>query len=480
MGIISKEIEDQKKERATFMHYDNRAKELATELTELQGRLADYNIIMDKVASNIDKDMMEEEVKELKSANDETSAEIDRLYEQRRHMEEQLRDMEKSIESEQSNTERVVESMDPIEREQYDKTVNERNKLENKIGEMQNQIDLLSSEKINLEEQIALSQVKQEAVKLRVKITEAEQKRSKLLEEQKNKLSPEEEREKLLARVKQDNMDIVAAERRIAEAEKKMADAEQELEQLESDLDGNHAEKQAKFIELRKREEAIDEFMPTFEQNKEEELQKLQNLEETVVERLRGLAYAINNTGQLTTGDEMAILNESEAENPEDKSFDGLSKEHIRLQQILMKMEGLEKKLNDESVELNEKIKLRQNELIILEDLESLKARNEEKHDELTAKKDELTARLPDVEKELKNIRDEYEGLKTELEKNDVYLQISALEDNLEKLRKNNEDIENFIRESRDAMNYQPLKDQTFELIEKYNQFLHENTKPIY
>ncbi|KAK0082851.1 hypothetical protein PV325_009744 [Microctonus aethiopoides] len=481
ISIISKEIDNQNKERATFMHYDSRAKDLASELTELQGKLADYNIVIDKVASNVDKDMIEHEIKDMKMANDRASVEIERLFEQRRLKEQQLNEMEDKIELEQKKAERIIESMDLLTRNNYDKLINERNQLENEVGRMQREIDLLTAEKLSLEEQMSLSQIKQEAVKLRIKISEVEKKREKLKEEEKNKLSPDEEREHLLNRVKQDNMDIMAAEKRIAEAEKRISEAEQELEQLDNDLEDNHSDKQIKYNELRKREEAIEQFMPTFEQNKDEEMEKLKNLEENVVEKLRTLAYAIDQTGQLFINDEMAILNISNENSDQvDQSFEGLSKEHIRLQQTIMKMENLEKKLNQELIELNEKITQRQNELIMLEDLEGLKARSEMKQEELITLQKQLKIQQPNCKKELTNVQKEHEALKSELEKNEIYIQISALEEKLDKLKLNNESIQNFISQSRDKMNYQPLKDRALDLVEKYNIFLRDNTKSVY
>lgn len=481
IGIITREIDSQNRERATFIHYDNRAKELATELTDLQGKLADFNIVIDKSTSNIDKETIEQEVTELREFNDKASTEVDRLYEQRRSKEQQLCDMEERIQSEKKKEERIIESMSPEIREKYDKLINQRNELENDISTMQKEIDNMSNEKISLEEQIALSQVKQEVVKLKLKITEVEEKREKLKEERKNKLSPDEERERLLAKVKQDNMDIVAAERRTEDAKKHINEFEQELEQLETEMDENHSEKQVKYNELRKREEAIELFMPSFDQNKIDELEKIENLEENIVEKLQKLSFAIDqDAGQLT--DEMAILNFSSNDQSQeaDKSFEGLSKEHVRLQHVMMKMLALEKKLNGELIEINEKTNKKENELLVLEDLDGLKTRTDEKYKELIKRKEELKIRYPNCEKELSIIKKEYESLKNELNKNDTYLQITALEEKFDKLKENNNIIQKLITEGRDSVNYQPLREKTFTLVAEYNVFLQQNTKNIY
>ncbi|KAH0568146.1 hypothetical protein KQX54_018870 [Cotesia glomerata] len=437
---------------------------------------------MDKVASNVNKEDMEEDVREIKASNERLALEIESLFEQRRFKEQKLRDMEERIEIEEKKADRMIEAMDSNSREAYDNLVEERNKLQSDIGNLQKEMDLLMSEKYNLEEQIALSSIKQEAVKLGINIAEAEEKRAKLLDEQKNKMSPDEEREHLLNRVKQDNMDIVAAERKIAETESKIRQVEQELEQLETDLEDNQSEKQIKYNELRKREEAIEQFMPNFEQSKEEELKKLSGLEDKIVESLRKLAYATDHDiNQLSLNDEMAIFNipSSENANKQNKSFEELSKEHIKLKQSFIKMESFEKKLNTEQIELTEKIKQKESELIVLEDLEGLKARSEAEHEELIAQRQQLKIQQPEREKELSAVRREYEELKSKLEKNDLYLQISALDDKLEKLIQDNEQTICSINESESQMNYQSLKEEAFVLLERYNSILKDNVKSI-
>ncbi|XP_015121862.1 intraflagellar transport protein 74 homolog [Diachasma alloeum] len=479
ISTITREIDSQNKERATFLHYDDRAKNLASELTDLQGQLADYNIVIDKVTSNMEKDSMEQESADLRALNDKATEEIEILFEQRRSKEQQLRQMEEKIELEERKEERVVEGMSLDVRAKYEKLKSLRNGLEDEISQMQKNIDRLSTEKQNLEEQIVLSQVKQEAVKLRVKIADVEEKRHRLQEEQRNKLSPEEEREKLLTKVKQDNMDIVAAEKRISEAKKQIQQIEQEMEQLEMDIEENHSEKQVKYNELRKREEAIEQFMPTFEQNKAEETNKIAKTEEEIIDKLKRLACIIDNESGQFGMDEIALLDICSNEENEDQSFVGLCKQHLKLQQAVKKMERLENKLKAELVNLLDKIRTKENELIVLEDLDGLKTRSQMQYEELGTRKEELRGRQPNLEKELNLVINEHQNLKRELDNNDIYIQISALEEKHEKLKKGNENMECFINDGKNRVNYLPLREKALSLVNSYNEFLKENPKSM-
>lgn len=75
-------------------------------------------------------------------------------------------------------------------------------------------------------------QVKQEAVRLYSTLAELEARRDSLRDEEKNRLSPAEERERLLSRVRQDNVEIASMERASAELREHIRQAQLNLQQV--------------------------------------------------------------------------------------------------------------------------------------------------------------------------------------------------------------------------------------------------------
>ncbi|EFN61788.1 Intraflagellar transport protein 74-like protein [Camponotus floridanus] len=485
IGKIMKDIEIQNKEKATFLHYDKRAKSLAAELTILQAELADYNLVVDKMTLDVDKEVIEQEAKELALMNEQKTAEVERMFEQRKQMEQKLHKMEKDIDNERKRTEYIIENMDPHTREKYDDLLRQKTELQEQAQQMQRDLDQLSKEQMQLEEQIALSQLKQEAVKLQVRIIEAEEKRDKLREEEGKRLSPEDEKEQLLQKIKRDNTDIAATEAQIAEKEKKVMELEQQLEQLETDMEDNHSEKQTKYQELRKREEMMEEFMSTYEQNKQEELEKLSKLEREIVEKLEAVANAVENNEYLTEAEETAILRDKFSYNDyeighRDDDFDELKKDYMIMQQTFNKLRILEEKLQLESKQMKEKLKKQQSELIVLEDLDGLKTRNEFERDGLIAEREGLVTEETICEDDLKLLQTEYNELKERLEKYPVYPEINNLEEKLEKLKEDNKKNKEFIIKEKERVNYEPFKEKALKLIKDYNVILQENLKSLY
>lgn len=485
IAVIMKDIEDQNKERATYLHYDKRAKDLAMELTALQGQLADYNIIVDKMTSDIGKEIIEEETEKLARKNEEILSRIENMFEERKQLEQKLTKIQKQLEDEKKRTERLIDSMDSDTKEKYEELLKEKIRVEEKANELQQKLDELYKEQVYLEEEITLSPLKQEAVKLHLKIIEMEEKRDKLKEEEKQRISPEEEKEKLLQKIKQDNMDIAAAEAQLTEKKKQIQETEQKLEQLEADIEDTQSEKQIKYKELRKREETIEQFMSSFDQNKEDETKKLHKLENTIVEYLENISNMLNIDIDFIGNDEMAILNSLPSVNEyeyinKDFNFEKLTKENLKLQQIFNKMQMLEEKLKVEFAEFNEKMNDKENKLIIIEDLDTLKTKLTLKQEQLIAECEQLKYEQEKYEEEIKTIQSEYNEIKQRLENNDIYIQVSALENTVEKLQKEHKNIEEFITKEKERGNYGPVKKETFNTINVYNSMLKESLKTIY
>lgn len=481
IGRIMKDIEVQNKEKANFLHYDKRAKSLAAELTTLQAELADYNLVVDKMTLDVDKEEIEREAKELMLMNERKTAEVESMFEQRKEMEQKLHKMQKDIENERKRTEQIIESMDPHMREKYNDLLRQKTELQEQAQQMQRELDQLSKEQVQLEEKIALSQLKQEAVKLQVRIIEAEEKRDKLREEEGKRLSPEDEKQQLLQKIKRDNIDIAATEAQIAEKEKKVTELEQQLEQLETDMEDTHSEKQAKYQELRKREEMMEEFMSTYERTKREELEKLEQLEREIVDKLEAASNAAENNDYLAEAEEAILHDKFSYDNYEgehrDDDFEELKQNYAIMQQTFNKLRILEERLQLESKRMKEKLKKQQSELVDLEDLDGLKTRNEFERDELIVERQGLVSEATTSEDELKSLQTEYNELKKRLEKYPAYPEINSLEEKLEKLKEDKKRIEEFITKEKERANYEPLKEKAFKLINDYSAILQENLK---
>ncbi|KAL2745021.1 intraflagellar transport protein 74 [Vespula maculifrons] len=487
MAAILRDIDMQNKERATILHYDKRAKDLAGELTALQGELADYNIVVDKMSSNVEKESVDQEAKELFSKNERSMAEIEDMFERRQEMEQRSRRTEKEIETERERTEKLVEMMDPAARERYEKLRKEKVRVEGTIAGMQEELEELSREQDHFEEQMALSPLKQEAVKLHVKTMDAEYKRDKLREEERNRLSPEKEREQLLVKIKQDNMDMAAAEAQLASKKKRLAEVEMELERLETDLEDGKTDKQTKYKELRKREEVMEQFAATFDENKAEEMERIRKLEVSIVEYLERISNA-GGTGDrnLTRTEESLILDNSNYDGyydiertPNDRSFQVLSNDYIDLKETLRKLEILENKLRSEIGD--ERTHGRDHESTRSEDFDGfVKANYRMTREDANVEYKKLMDERTISEGELKTVNDDYDRIKARFNENRIFLEVEALERKLLDLKEENKKSNDLILRQKEQVDFLPRKQEALKLMKEYGAMLEENSKTLY
>jgi myosin heavy subunit len=127
------------------------------------------------------------------------------------------------------------------------------------LEKMNQELDSLNSRKAMLEDEVAISALKREALTLYDNLRDLEQKRDELVDEENNRGTPAQERERLLSQVKEDNAEIATMEQQITEINEQSARLQDENTQLDQDMDENQSERNIKYRDLRKREETMDQ-----------------------------------------------------------------------------------------------------------------------------------------------------------------------------------------------------------------------------
>lgn len=189
-------------------------------------------------------------------------------------------------------------------------------------------------------------------------------------------------------------------EQQISELTDQMSRLHDEGIQLDTDLEENQSEKSVKYRDLKKREENMDSFMATFEENKREELDRCRELQGKIEELTTSMGLALESVGadNLPSRSDFATMKEdlSFRENELEKSkmtLEGLSSEQTQLKVNLEKIEALEEKIRTEMETLKSKLSHLDDELRLVSDLDRLRADAAEKRRLLEAEHLSLGAR---------------------------------------------------------------------------------------
>lgn len=476
---MQREVDQFNQENATFLTYEKRAEGLATEIKELQGQLADYNTLLDKINTDTEMDDIVQDFNALKIQNEREQKSIDELFTQRRDKEQQIKQLEIELDQERRMAESLVEDMPPDQRAKYAQLKNVNNSLQAELEQKQQDLDALTTRIQNLEDEVSSSPVKQEAVTLYEKLNELGEKKQSLLDEmeKENKGTPAEERERLLKQVKEDNQEIASMERKTSELREKIETVNGEIQQLDMDLEEHQGERNVKYKELKKREETMDEFLETFEEVKANEQARKQQLESNIVNVLEHMSRGMARTKHLPSPAELQRmkddLNFKETEMHKSQSTAAsLGSEHTRLQMDLEKVEQLETKITTELESLKERIQTMTLELETFSDLDALTDQSEEKKTRLYKEKKTLSARKETFKKHVQSLSSFYDATKSKLMENETHSQLGNLERKWQHHEQNNFVMKEFIATKSMESDYRPLKQNVSEQLEDINKLL--------
>ncbi|VDD75262.1 unnamed protein product [Mesocestoides corti] len=479
LASIAAQHEEAEKENQSYVQYEQMAEALAAEIKGLQGELGDYNTLVDKATIGHDISSIELDWEDVKMANERAELGLERLFEERKKKESQL----KSLEMERI-AEGVVEDMTDEQKSAYLKLKDLSQHLLKQLEMGQKELEELSAKRRELELDISSSQVKQEAMRILGQLREVEAKRDQLLAAEASQEDPQVERERLLAKIKEDNRETANMDREIRELNEKIREDESAVGQMSAELEDIHSERNQKFWELKRREQQMDTFLNSFSTAKAEENEAAGVLEDQIVKSLEKASQYIvstNQTNEFTAGDRQNIDTNQLADQLTFKSkelaksastADSLDGERLRLQRDLQKVDQLEGKISQELQTLKKSITKMEAEIKRFSDLESVREVTEEKRVFLTREQERLALARNQLSEMNQSLSAEYSDAQLQLSSQDMHIQLSALEKRLVQHEQTTHSLREAIANKRSLTDCAPLAEKARELVRAYNETL--------
>ncbi|KAM6473854.1 intraflagellar transport protein 74 homolog isoform 3-T3 [Liasis olivaceus] len=478
---LQKEIDMYNQENSVYLSYEKRAESLASEIKEFQGQLADYNMLVDKLNTNTDMEEVMSDYNLLKAQNDREAQGIDIIFTERQSKEKLIQAVEDDIQQEKQAAENIIKNMSEEDQTKYMEMKIANEKLLQELSSLQQEFDAVNMKEQALETEIAHSQIKQEALQLYEKLHGLEEHRDQMIAEDKSMGSPQEERERLLKQVKEDNQEIASMERQLTEIKEKINHLNEGIRQLDMDLEEHQGEKNLKYKELKKREESMDNFLESFEETKNQELERKAQIEANIVALLEHSSRNVSRMKQISsvTNQELKIMQEdltfkSSEMQKSQSTAKNLGTDSQRLQMDLQKMGLLEGKMVDELTSLKEKIEQMTKDLELYNNLPALKTAGEEKKMKLQEEKERLTKHRDAFKKIMEHLNREYEGLKLQLQENETHAQLTNLERKWQHHEQNNFVMKEFIATKSQESDYRPIMKNVMKEVAEYNKTIIE------
>ncbi|KAL4716826.1 hypothetical protein ACJJTC_012637 [Scirpophaga incertulas] len=476
---LNEQADAGEREKSAKKHYEKRVKELAKELTDLQGRLADYNTAIRIVNREATIQSVQEQTRELELTNRKLQEEVEQVFLEKQRKENQLRQLREQMDKEQSTITKLLAEMTQEQKDQFNELEFTAAALREEVEQARTQLDHLNREKEEFSKEISGSQIKMNLLELNRRLIATEEKRDSLKNDLTNRLDPQEEREKLLLQVREDNAAITSLDSNAANLKEQIKKVQELIEQAEQDLEEGNSERHQKYRELKKREETMDAFMTTYEDNLKKEQEKIEQLEKDIV-------FALEHSSSNIDLDLREIDNLKQKEgiiayDDSKKSLDALTKDYERFQANLKKAEATRGRLATELQTLPEKTNVMKDELVKLSDLEKLRDEGEEQRKALETELGMLQEKLAPTESAVEEATNKLKKLQESLDGNDMYAKLNSLEDQLAQLETRKTVLEEDIASITLKADYEPLKKQALDELEKLNNMIIEdldNSKP--
>lgn len=307
------------------------------------------------------------------------------------------------------------------------------------MDSMQSEISTLDGRMNKMREQMSGAVIKQEALTLVEQIYELELKRDQLTNESKNILTPEQERQKLTQQVKEDNQEVTAMEKQSNELRERNENLKQSygnddiqssllVEQNKSSTTIDDDTKQ-KYLELKKREQHIDEFSSTYDQTRDQYLNDIKNVQKSNLTLIALISRTLVKGDQVLTRDDYTQLkttiDQHEAEKK--KSNDTLAilaEQHRKVKQDYAKVETLDQKLTEELQDLKKKYAKMQEDLEKFSDLDALKRKAEKRKIQLASDKANMGKQRQVTKMEIHTLQSQIEAAQTQLRDNETHQQV--------------------------------------------------------
>lgn len=365
------EIEVINKDNTLYVKLEKNYDTLINEVRQLEGELADYNLAQDKYRAGTKQEDILQLYHLIKSQNDKKKQQLDEVFMEKKEMENEQADLEQQIVNIQRANEEKLNELDPEKRQQYEQLKAQNETYLREINNMRSELDQLNMMIQRADSQLKEDFLRQRAYYLKQEKQQLLRKKEELqLQTNEFNLPFPEARERLIARIKQDNTQYLTYEKQIVDMKKLIENYEKNIKEIDQELEesGSTGESDDKYAILHKKDQEMMEYMDGFEENRDKEMKQVQELEDTIPKILEHMSSQITRQTALPSREQVKDKKENAdyqkglVENSED-TLARIRMELETRQNDLEKIKNLEVKIEKENQQMNEKLEKMEDEM---------------------------------------------------------------------------------------------------------------------
>ncbi|CAJ0951466.1 unnamed protein product, partial [Mesorhabditis belari] len=404
------------KDRNELGIYEKQAEESAIGIKELQGRLADLNMVVERMHTSSELGDIDLEAREVRGKADQIALSVEELFAERRNRETHIERLFAEIDEQKKLNQAVIASMEANIREKYEDRQRAAAALRDQLEGKENELKDMDRQRISLEQELHASPLKQKAIELR---------------------------ERLL---------------------------EEELREFDNEIDVLTGEQNERYIELKRKEQQMSEFLSTFDEQKRLSLMELEELSEAVVQNLKRIA---TNLAKVNIGSQVTGMDPSGDRGEfASASTNELKEVHVRLQEEMISLGEMEEVLRNEIETLKTRIDETNEQTRQFSDSAQLEKDVELNSRKLSERHARLERSVPEIEGHQTQMESQFEELMQRLERSEAYRVLTNAQKRLEVIARETAETRNSFERSERETNFIPVKERTLHLQKEYNEIL--------
>lgn len=236
---------------ANFLHIVEENKTLDHNIKDLEGQIADYQLLVTEPTQPMDVNTLYNNYKLLRDKNDKETERNNNIFMKRAEVEESIKKLQRKNE----NIKETVESMSPAKQKEYLAMTTANKELLKKMDVLQEEMDLLVKRKEDYESELAHNNEKREMLTLCKELTAKREALRGL--------------EHFMKKMEKDSKELASIEKQLADLRGKEKEVAERIHQSQ--------DSRVKYETLKKREEKLNRLLTSVEKSKAAEQEKFPN-----------------------------------------------------------------------------------------------------------------------------------------------------------------------------------------------------------
>jgi len=478
IGMLKGQIEQSQKDNSSYGQLERKYEALTTEMRDLQGKLADYNLMLDRTRVNKEAGDIGQECAQLMHVNAEERNRVDGVFNQRMSVEAQGREVEHHLQQHHEEMARRLDSVDPALKERFLKLQEEQRNLSvHELPRMHAELHFFSERLAEMEQAVSRDEQRNQIYRFKEELYRLERHHSELSNELDGpQLSIPEQRDMLLQKVKGDNAEIAEAEKKVAETQEALRKGRAHLASLKSGGDSADDPKAAKQQELFARDKEMSELIDNFDEQKAAEEKKTAAAQSEIVRLLQSISRKtefLENANNMSTQKLTEIkadldfkqIQMDNSANTSSRLAQELDKRKLELEKI----NTLDSKINTEIKQLDEKMATMKSELKVFIDLKALKSECTSTRDDLTAQISGAKGAATAQKEQSAALKKKYEETKAKLSQDAVAVALDEFEQKMRHLEQTVFVLSEYIDTKGAETLFQPVADECMHILNGIN-----------